>query len=78
MNVNDLFERLGVEYEPDPRGVFHSLGGFIFSTFGRVPKAGEAVEHQGYRFQVTAMDGQRIASVSVTRMAGGAEAVKQD
>ena len=68
-NVNDVFERLELDYERDPRGVFHSLGGFVFSTFGRVPRAGESFEHQGYRFEVVDMDGQRIDKVLITRLA---------
>jgi CBS domain containing-hemolysin-like protein len=42
-----------------------TLGGMILSLLGHVPEAGEAVEHQGWRFTVLAVDGRRIDQVRI-------------
>lgn len=42
-----------------------TLGGMILSLLGHVPEAGEAVDHQGWRFTVLAVDGRRIDQVRI-------------
>lgn len=42
-----------------------TLGGLILSLLGHVPEAGEAVEHQSWRFTVLAVDGRRIDQVRI-------------
>jgi putative hemolysin len=52
------------------RGV-RTLGGFVMTALGRVPAVGDAVEWDGLRLQVEAMDGRRIERVVVTKLAHG-------
>lgn len=47
-------------------GVFHSLGGFIMTKLGRVPKEGESVLSAGHRFEVVDMDRFRIDKVLIS------------
>ncbi len=49
------FERAGVE----------TVGGFVMSLLGRVPREGDAVAHRGLRFMVEKMSGRRIRRVRV-------------
>jgi CBS domain containing-hemolysin-like protein len=49
------FERAGVE----------TVGGFVMSLLGRVPREGDAVTHRGLRFTVEKMSGRRIRRVRV-------------
>jgi CBS domain containing-hemolysin-like protein len=44
---------------------FETLAGFILYKLGRIPRGGEVVDHNGYRFTVLNMNGHRIAKVKV-------------
>lgn len=45
---------------------FHSIGGFVFDLFGRVPRSGETVTYENFRFQVEKMKGSRIVKLALT------------
>jgi CBS domain containing-hemolysin-like protein len=47
---------------------YETVAGLIFTTLGRVPKAGEVVTHNGVRFEVDRADRKRIYRVKVTRL----------
>ena len=64
-SLDDLRERLGVELEEDERT--ETVGGFVFSQMGRVPVVRDVVRAKGWRFEVAAMDGRRVAQLLVTR-----------
>ncbi|MEK7284744.1 MAG: hemolysin family protein, partial [Chloroflexota bacterium] len=64
MSLDDLRERLGVELTEEP---YDTVGGMVFGRLGRVAKTGDAVEVEGYRFQVTTVDGRRVAQVRAQR-----------
>ncbi len=44
---------------------FHSIGGFVFDLFGRVPRSGETVTYENFRFQVEKMKGSRIVKLTL-------------
>ncbi len=71
LDVQNLFETLaiadGADGEP---GQFHSVGGFVMTSLGRIPKEGDSFMHDGHRFEVVDMDGKRIDKVLVVRIAG--------
>ncbi|SCG83609.1 putative hemolysin [Proteiniborus sp. DW1] len=46
---------------------FDSLGGFIFSTLGRVPVQGDIVIYEGLQMTVIELDNRRIVTVEVKR-----------
>lgn len=48
-----------------PEGDWSTLGGFVFSALGRVPKMGDRVLFPGGKLEVVAMDGRRVAAVRV-------------
>jgi CBS domain containing-hemolysin-like protein len=64
VSLDDLRERLQVELEGEP---YDTVGGLVFGRLGRLAEVGDAVEVEGYRFQVTAIDGRRVAQVRVQR-----------
>lgn len=64
MSLDDLRERLGVALTGEP---YDTVGGMVFGRLGRVAKIGDAVELEGYRFQVTTVDGRRVAQVRAQR-----------
>ena len=50
---------------PIPDGDWTTLGGYVFSRLGRVPKIGDRVPFPGGELEVVAMDGRRVAGVRV-------------
>jgi putative hemolysin len=70
LDVQNLFETLGCSEASDGEpGQFHSVGGFVMSSLGRIPKAGDSFMHDGHRFEVVDMDGKRIDKILVVRLA---------
>lgn len=62
VDVEDFYEETGIEL---PEGEYHTVGGFVFHQLGRLPLPGDVVVWGGHVFRVTAMDGRRIAELSV-------------
>lgn len=48
-------------------GDYETVAGLIFTTLGRVPKVGEIVNKNGYRFEVDRADRRRIYRVKVAK-----------
>jgi len=70
MAIVDVREVLGVAHLPDEdRADFQTLGGFIMTHFGRIPKAGDFFEAGGFRWEVVDMDRFRVDKVLVSRLA---------
>jgi putative hemolysin len=53
---------------PIPEGPWSTLGGYVFSRLGRVPKLGDRAPYPGGELEVIAVDGRRVAGVRVHRM----------
>ena len=69
-DVEDLFEILGINSEsPFKSGEFHSLGGYVMTILGYIPKEGSHFEAYGYTFEVIDMDNNRIDKVLVSKVA---------
>jgi putative hemolysin len=67
LSTHQVQDTLGLSDFPTDRG-FHTLAGFVLGELEHVPTPGEAVEWNGYRFEVVAMDGRRIDKVLVSRL----------
>lgn len=65
IDLADFHEETGITL---PDGEYHTLGGYVFHRFGRLPGEGEAVEADGLRFLVKRMDGRRIAEVEISHV----------
>jgi len=48
-----------------PDGPWSTLGGYVFSRLGRVPKLGDRADFPGGELEVIAVDGRRVAAVRV-------------
>ena len=67
----DEFKDLLALTEPLPHeeeAEFKTAGGFVMTFFGRIPRAGDHFEHDGWRFEVMDMDRQRVDKLLVTRL----------
>ncbi len=66
IDVDDLKELLNVNELPD-EGDYQTLGGFVVSLIGRLPKVGDHMDWGGHRFEVVDMDGNRVDKVLIAR-----------
>ena len=68
--VPELKDRLELKELPEEdRGRYNTLAGMIMLLLGRLPSITDAVDWEGWRFEVVDMDGKRIDRVLVTSLA---------
>jgi putative hemolysin len=68
--IDDFNEQFGTEL---PQEDYHTVAGFVFGELGRAPQPGDEVEHDGLRFEVVEVDGQRIERLEVEFVERGLE-----
>jgi len=74
LEIEDLAERLGLELpESLPEGRFETVGGFITTLLGRVPRPQEELSYQSLRMVITGADDRRVTQVQVHRLDHTAE-----
>lgn len=49
-----------------PNGDITTIGGFVFGLFGRVPRSGESISYDRFKFRVEKMKGARILNLHLT------------
>lgn len=64
VGLSELRERLHLELADEP---YDTVGGMVFGRLGRLAQVGDAVEVEGYRFQVAGVDGRRVSQVRIQR-----------
>lgn len=57
-------ETLGIDI---PEGDYETLAGFIVDRAGKICQPGDAIDHQGYRFEVLEVRRRRIKTVRITK-----------
>lgn len=68
-DIDEFKERFDIDTLPDEEhDHFQTMGGFVTSQFGYIPKVGEVCEWNGFRFKVTQMDGVRVGKISITKL----------
>lgn len=65
VSISDLNDQLQLNL-PDKE--FETVSGLIYDIVGGLPRQGQVFKHEGLRFVVERMDGQRIESVRLTRL----------
>jgi CBS domain containing-hemolysin-like protein len=66
MNVRDLETQYNIYLPEDPG--YETVGGFVLSQLGFIPRGGETFEYSGLRFTVVEMDRRRIARIKIQRL----------
>jgi putative hemolysin len=67
--VPELKDRLGLKELPEEdRGRYNTLAGMIMLLLGRLPHTADAVEWDGWRFEVVDLDGKRVDKVLATTL----------
>jgi putative hemolysin len=54
------------DFPDEDSAAYHTLAGFILYQLGYIPKSGDALEWDGWRFEVADMDGNRIDRLLAT------------
>jgi putative hemolysin len=62
-NIDDVAEALAVDLPEHQE--YHTLAGFILELAGEIPGPGTVFEWRGFKFKITAMDGNRIDKVII-------------
>lgn len=63
VDIEEINNRLDLDL--DTRAAYETIGGFILSRLGRLPKVGDKVVGQGITYRVEELEGRRIATVLV-------------
>ncbi|MEH3086553.1 MAG: hemolysin family protein [Xylophilus ampelinus] len=67
--VPELKDRLVLDAVPEEhRGRYHTLSGMMMLLTGRLPRVADAVEWEGWRFEIVDMDGRTIDKVLASRL----------
>jgi len=66
MPIDEMADRIGIAL-PDQRA-YETVAGFVLSKLQHLPRTGEFVDANGWRFEVVDLDGRRIDKVLASRL----------
>lgn len=72
INVRELQTQYGIVLPEDSS--YETVGGFVLSQLGFIPRGGESFEASGYRFTVMEMERRRISRVKINSLRAAAPA----
>jgi putative hemolysin len=62
--LDEMKDKLGLTTLPEEDlGNYHTVGGFVITALGRIPKKAETFDWHGWRFEVVDMDNNRVDEV---------------
>ena len=77
--VPELKDRLGIQMLPaEDKGYYTILSGMFMYLTGRIPREGDHVTCQGWRFEVVDMDGNMIDKILAEKLPGEAKAEEKE
>jgi magnesium and cobalt transporter len=71
--IEDFNDYFGTAFSDE---LYDTVGGLVMHELGRLPRRGEVLEYQGFRFKVQRASRRRIEVLQVTRAAAPAELVE--
>jgi CBS domain containing-hemolysin-like protein len=66
VKVRDLETQYNIDLPEDPS--YETVGGFVMTRLGYIPRGGEAFDEAGFRFTVMEMDRRRVARVKIQKL----------
>ncbi|MFQ6036642.1 MAG: hemolysin family protein [Sedimentisphaerales bacterium] len=66
--VDDLNDQLGLNLPEDED--YDTIGGFVFSRLGYVPKTGESFDYENLKFTITSAEARRIKHIRIQKTEG--------
>ena len=64
--IDELKEQLQLTFEDEEN--YSTLGGFMMYQLNQIPKVGDKVDYENYRFEIVDMDGKRVDKVLVSQV----------
>jgi putative hemolysin len=78
LDIDDFKERFDIDALPsEDDSDFRTMGGFIITYLGHIPRAGEYFDWEQYRFEVMDMDGNRVDKVMLMQREASGEVVSE-
>jgi CBS domain containing-hemolysin-like protein len=68
--VGDVNEQFGLHIDEE---TYTTIGGYVLGRLGRRPRVGDAIDVEGRRMRVDALDGLRVAKVWLSKSVGSQE-----
>lgn len=69
-DFSETAKEIGLEaVEGESDGRFQTFGGYVLHHLGHIPQVGEKLDRNGFRFEIVAMERQRIDKLLVSRRA---------
>ena len=66
--MDEMKEKLGIaELADEAQGLYHTVGGFVVTSIGRIPKRAEKFVAGDWQFEVVDMDRNRVDEVLASR-----------
>ena len=65
MDIDDFQEILEIEIEGEG---FETVGGYIFSLMGKIPKQGDEITNDSLAFRIYRVAGKRVSKVIVRKL----------
>jgi putative hemolysin len=66
--IDEMKEKLGIaELADETHGLYHTVGGFVVTSIGRIPKRAEKFTKGEWQFEVVDMDRNRVDEVLASR-----------
>ncbi|GAB4302987.1 MAG: hemolysin family protein [Thiohalomonadaceae bacterium] len=70
--IDEMKDKLEISSVPhEELGNFHTVGGFVLASLGRIPRKAERFSWEGWDFEVVDVDRNRVDQVLATRQADG-------
>jgi putative hemolysin len=63
LNLDEVVEVSGLQL---PEGPYSTLGGYLMAQLGRLPRAGDEIDCEGYRLGIVEVEGRRAARIRIT------------
>ncbi len=74
LHVDEVEQLLEIELDGKASGDFETIAGFIFSKLGYIPKMGEHVDSEGWRFEIQEASDRQIKKVRISAVPAISEA----
>jgi len=68
VSIDDAARELDLNLPEDGSKEYHTLAGFILELAGEIPGPGAFFDHNGYRFKILSLDGNRIEKISISKI----------
>ena len=67
--MDEMLEKLGItDFNDEAHGRYHTVGGFVVTSMGRIPKRAEKFTAGDWQFEVVDMDRNRVDEVLASRL----------